>query len=1097
MFFKGPKNMTISKMRTTTIILLLYVLCMGVSCTAQPWMKPPYYNNLYPDSTKPVLLKDVQKAFEQWQEAHGTNKNIETDAQKGGEQEEANPGWMQFKRWENYMQPRVYPSGDISLPSRNYQNYKNYVRSRANAAGLRSLSGAAPSGNWIAEGPFGDPYGDGAGRINYLRFNPQNPNTMWVGSPSGGLWKSVDGANTWTSNTDALPIIGNSDLLINPIDTNVMYLATGDADGADTYSVGVLKSTDGGLTWDSTGLTWPVSGYYTIYKMLINPADTAIIIVASNHGLYRTADAGISWTLITQGSFSDIAFRPGDAATVYAVSNTFFISTDSGASFTYSGAGLPTENVQRMEIGVSAAAPNTVYVLASNQENSAFLGLYASTNKGGHFSTRCTAPNLLGYATDGSDSAGAGWYTLSIAVNPTNANDLYVGGVNHWRSTDGGQTWNCITQWYGCCGYPYVHADVHHITFYPGSGQTLYSCNDGGIFITSDNGTTWTDVSGNLQIAQMYRLGNSAFDSTMAMTGHQDNGSNFLQQGYWTNVLGGDGMECIIDYSNPNTMYAEYYYGDIYQTTDQWLTSNQIVGTGGSDINSNGAWVTPYIIHPTDNNTLLVGKSQIYRSTDAGATFQQVGELRIDPDVIIALAYAPSNPDYIYAATGSQLFVTTNGNDFTSITTGLPVNTASITYIAVSNSNPEKVWVTFSGYSGTQKVYESSNGGKNWTNYSSGLPNLPVNCIAYQDNTNDGLYVGTDAGVFFRSNTLASWQPFNTGLPNVVVDELELQYQMNKIRAATFGRGLWKSDLAIPTAAFSANNTRACAGSEITFTDQSVGSPTAWTWTLPGATPQTSAAQSPSVIYNTPGTYAVTLQVSNANGNETLTQNAFISIGAVPPVTAINASVCSGTYNFNGKQLTGPGNYLDTLVSAFGCDSVINLTLRSDTAPRVSLILPTDSFCTNQGAVALSGGLPPGGVYAGIAVSNGTFSPGLVSLGNHLITYTITGANRCTNTDTAYLSVEICAGLDQVEMQDLITVYPNPAGNLLNVESDLFGNYEPDMKIYDMTGREIVVPFTRSQNKMIASIADLAEGPYLIRIAAAGSITTKPFIRMK
>jgi PKD repeat protein len=978
----------------------------------QPWMMPPYYQNSNPDSSHPVLLSDVQRAFAAWENAHPTTNTEDTVAPKGDQEENERPGWMQFKRWENFMKPRVFPSGDVSLPSQDYQIYRDFVNTGHQYS---AHAGMVPlTGGWVPIGPNSVPSGGGAGRVNYIRMNPVNSNSIWCGSPSGGLWHSSNGGSTWSTQTDALALIGSSDVVINPLDTNIMYLATGDGDGEANYSIGVLKSMDGGHTWNTTGLVWSPGNYHVIRKMIMDPSDTSVILMASSHGIYRTANSGTTWTLVQAGQFYDVAFKPGSPSTVYAVSTSMYISTNNGTSFTASGTGLPTGNVQRMEIGVSPANSSYVYVLASNVSHSAMLGVYLSTNSGVNFTAQATYPNLLGYETDGSDTtSGQGWYSLSIAVNPTNASDVYVGGVNHWRSTDAGVNWTCLTQWYGCCGYPYVHADVHNIYFQPGSSTTLFSGNDGGVFQSTDNGTSWTDLSSNLEIGEMYRLGTSVTDSNYAISGLQDNGTDILEgPNNWSYVIGGDGMECIIAHSTTNVMYGEIYYGEIFQSTDGGNTfNNTITNSSGTGVNAQGDWVTPYIMHPTNDSILLVGKNQVYRTTDMGNTWASVDSLPLDTnDNIIALAYAPSNPNYIYAATVGRIFVSTNGSTFTEITGSLPVDSASITYIAVSNTDPSKVWVTFSGYSASNKVYASSNAGSTWSDYSTGLPNLPANCITYQNNTNDGLYVGTDVGVYFISNSLSSWQPFSSGLPNVVVNEMEIQYQMNKIRAATYGRDMWQSTLAIPVANFSAGTIAACTGQSVIFTDKSVGSPTGWNWTFAGATPPTSSSQNPTVAYGAPGTYAVTLTVSNSNGTETTTKTSYITVspGSVAGTISVsNTDMCPG--GTSTITLSGDTGSIQWKSSSDSITfSTISVTSSSFTTPVLSA---TEYYR----AIVTSGQCPSADVTVAITVRpytnssiSQTICQGSSFLGRNvsgIYVDTLSGSNGCDSFRTLNLTV--------------------------------------------------------------------------------------------
>jgi hypothetical protein len=239
-------------------------------------------------------------------------------------------GYKSFKRWEHYMKPRVYPSGDVTLPSKNYTNYKQWESDLA-AAGIPKST----NGNWSIIGPIGKPTGGGAGRLNFIRFDPTNSNTIWVGAPDGGLWKTTNGGTSWATNTDQLSTIGVSDVAIDPTNTQTMYLATGDSDGGDTYSIGLLKSTDGGNTWNTTGLTWATNLGRTIGRVLVNPSNPQIILVFSSAGIYRSTNGGSTFTTAT-GSFttSDGEFKPGDPNTVYACGTSFKRSTDGGATWT-------------------------------------------------------------------------------------------------------------------------------------------------------------------------------------------------------------------------------------------------------------------------------------------------------------------------------------------------------------------------------------------------------------------------------------------------------------------------------------------------------------------------------------------------------------------------------------------------------------------------------------------------------------------------------------------------------------------------------------------------------------------------------------------
>lgn len=899
-------------------LFIIFSLLLSKTAVSQSWqekMQDPSvnfydvqkaFNKKYSRKEK-EMSRERYEAFQKKQALLAKKQSRGLKTPKGSEEvaeeDESGeiPGWEIYKRWEDYVKPRVYPSGDRTVMIKAMNDYlQNYYSNNGNnttgAGPMRGMSGGGTTpttqaANWSLIGPSTSiPSGGGAGRVNFVRFDPASTSTIWIGSPDGGLWKSTNSGASWATTTDNLPLLGCSDLAINPLNSQVMYLATGDGDASDTYSLGVLKTTNGGTTWATTGLNWVVTNGRNISRLLINPVNPNTIFAATSNGVYRSINAGAAWTQIATAvaNIKDIEYRPGDTTTIYAASTTkFYKSTNGGTTFTNITAGLPaTTLVDRLAIAVSAANPSYVYVLASLASNDGFQGLYRSTDNGTTFTTRSTSPNVLGWASAGNDTGGQGWYDLSIAAAPTNADFVVVGGVNTWKSSDGGATWSLDSHWTGS-GAPYVHADCHALEFIPASASTYFIGCDGGLFRTTTTGASFSDLSNGLQISQPYRLGLSTTNANLLVTGFQDNGTNrWNGTATWNYIQGGDGMEAIVDWSNANVQYGELYYGQINRTTTGGNLTTSIVASGGTGVNADGDWVTPYIMNPQKASTLIVGKAQAYRSRNRGTNWTALGTTTGGTGNLVALAYAPSDSNYLYVAKSDRFFTSTNsGTSFTDRTGTLPVASATISYIAVANNNPSHVWVTFSGYSAANKVFYSADAGVTWTNYTTGLPNLPANCIVYQNGSaNDALYCGTDVGVYYRDNTAGSWVAYNTGLPNVIVKELEIQYTAAKLRAATFGRGIWQTDLATPgtsppVADFSANRTNICIGDCINFTDLSTGTPTAWSWSFPGAATTTSTLQNPTnICYNTAGTYSVTLTATNANGNNAITKTAYITV---------------------------------------------------------------------------------------------------------------------------------------------------------------------------------------------------------------------------
>jgi len=453
-----------------------------------------------------------------------------------------------------------------------------------------------------------------------------------------------------------------------------------------------------------------------------------------------------------------------------------------------------------------------------------------------------------------------------------------VGGVNIWRTLDGGSTWNIFGHWTGT-GSPYVHADVHDLIYK--DATTLYAGTDGGIFQTPNSGTSWGPVNGNMNIAEIYKMGLSKTTYNLDITGHQDNGTN-IYSGGWTATMGGDGMSCFIDWSNDQVMYGEQYNGSLNGTTDGGVTWNTIT-TG---LTGNGAWNTPWHQDPLTPNTIYCGYQQMFKSTNKGVSWTQMGT-QPTTSQISEFAVAPSNPQIIYAIQGNTVVKTSNGGTtWTDITGTLPVSGNWLATLTVKDNNPNRVWVTFAGYSAGDQIYGSTDGGTTWTSFSTGLPNLPVNCLVYWNGTKEGMYAGCDVGVYYRDSTMSSWIPYSTSLPNVGVHDLAIFYPLGKLRAATYGRGVWETDLynngaLAPLANFSVNNSWLCAGGTAVFSDLSTFTPTTWSWTFQGGNPGTSTLQNPSVVYATPGTYSVVLQCSNANGTNTMTKTVYINVTGI------------------------------------------------------------------------------------------------------------------------------------------------------------------------------------------------------------------------
>ena len=669
------------------------------------------------------------------------------------------------------------------------------------------LAADAPSftpqtANWTCLGTNSSAGGyAGIGRLNCIAFHPADNNTYWVGAPSGGLWMTANNGASWTCLTDQNGVLGISDIVIptDYVTSKTIYIATGDRDAFDNQSIGVLKSTNGGTTWMATGLSYSMSQHVSVNRLLLDPGNNQILIAATSNGVYKTLNGGLTWDIqLTPLEFIDMEYKPGNFNILYgstkgipSLRGEIYISYNGGADWVRT---LNLPEGKRIELAVSANQPSYVYAIVAGWDNGLY-GIYRSTNSGAGFTQVFNGTkagnNLLGWE-NGYDKKGQGWYDLCIAVSPSNANRIFIGGINTWRSTTGGKTWTLVNHWTGAYGVPPVHADKHMLKFR--ANGDLFECNDGGVYISTDNGTSWVDKTNGIVISQMYRIGNSKTVSNEVITGLQDNGTKLLSGGLWYDVYGGDGMDCLIDYSDVNTQYCSRENGKLYRTTNHcnWWDNIQPPYSGM------GEWVTPFIIDPLNHNTLYAGYSEIWKTTDQGTTWTKISSF--NSSKIESMAIAPSNNKILCAADANTIMKTMNGGvSWVEITGNLPVFRSNITSIAIKNDDPNTLWVSLGQYN-AYKVYQSTNGGTSWTNISEGLPQLPVYTVVQnkQVTSEVHLYAGTELGIYFKKGSDA-WIPYNTNLPNVKIGEIEIYYSSDpsksKLRAGTYGRGLWETPL--------------------------------------------------------------------------------------------------------------------------------------------------------------------------------------------------------------------------------------------------------------------------------------------------------------
>jgi hypothetical protein len=699
-------------------------------------------------------------------------------------------GFKPFNRWYWQAAPRVDASG-IFEQSDVWERALVAAREDGQA---EEFNRSASSGDaWSFVGHDTPDGLGGCGRINRVMARPGMQDQWWACAPAGGLWRSDNAGETWaTAGTDGLASIGISDIAFHPSDPEVMYLATGDGDYADTRSIGVLKSVDGGASWDATGLSWSTYMGRTISRLLVHPTHPDTVLAASSLGVYRSDDGGENWVRTLTGDYASLEFKPGEADVVLAGSFGNFVSRSFDGGVTWNTFSINGNDfgISRIALAFAPGAPDTAYAITGTMSGQGFDGFYRSTDAGVTWDLQADSPNLLGWTVAGTDPSGQAWYDLCIAVDPNDADRVWTGGVNLWSSQDGGSTWSCAGHWYGGSGLPRLHADQHSLQVLD-DGSLLIG-NDGGVASFDPNmgeAGASTDHSAGLAITQIYRASSDPESTDRVLIGTQDNGTFMRNDGNWSHVLDGDGFECHFHPSDPDVMYTSLYYGQIFRSDDGGNAFVEIAGNSGAGAHSQSAWLTPFVTSAFQPDELYLGKNTVYHSTDRGESWEMLGN--IPGSNITELAVSASDPNTIYAVKERILYKSTDGVNFNLVSAGNGYSW--IKKVLIDPSDAQHVWLALSNYSDTTKVLETTDGGLNWASRSSGLPPAPVNDLVSGFGAEGELLAATDVGIYHTTDG-QNWTQYSTGLPTVWVTDLIVNEGTGKIYAATYGRGMYVSD---------------------------------------------------------------------------------------------------------------------------------------------------------------------------------------------------------------------------------------------------------------------------------------------------------------
>jgi photosystem II stability/assembly factor-like uncharacterized protein len=702
--------------------------------------------------------------------------------------------WMEWQR--------SWP--DAAPDAAAYQAAMQQARMQENNARMSSTV------SWTVEGP-----GNIGGRFNSLAIDPNNNQVMFGGSTTGGLWKTSDGGNSWAPIFDNNPSLSIACIVFEPGSSSTLYVGTGDPNigGYPFIGTGIYKTTDGGQTWTNLGL----GNSYIISDIAIDPTNTNIMYAAAmglpfvrdnNRGLYKTTDGGQTWTqslfVSNQTGITDLVLDPVNPQVVYAASwsrirnnqESFIYSTESkiwkttdgGTNWNAVMSGIPSQAFSR--IGLCMYPGNNNQLFAMLVDTTLQLqGIYTTTNAASSWTAVPTAtldPNALG---------GFGWFFGKIFVKPNDPNTIYLLGVDQWRTTDGGQTWNLFTPpWFT---YE-VHADGHDLDFNTAGEMIL--CTDGGIYRSSDDGATWSDIE-NIPANMFYRVASNPFSPNDYYGGMQDNGTsggNASVINNWPRIYGGDGFQAWFDPINPSLWYVETQNGNVAYTDDAGFNYYSL---SFGDFTDRKHWDMPYLLSVHDPTVIYIGTHRVHKLTGApyGAGVPISNDLTdgviFAPrfHTITALGESPLAAGHLYAGThDGNVWVTTNdGVSWTDVTSTLP--NRYVTSVKGSPNMLNTIYVTHSGYRSNEfipHIHKSTNNGQTWVDISGDLPQFAINDLIIMPGNENVLFVATDAGVYFTSNGGTNWSRVGNNMPVIPVYALGLNNNGTKLVAGTFARSI-------------------------------------------------------------------------------------------------------------------------------------------------------------------------------------------------------------------------------------------------------------------------------------------------------------------
>ncbi len=728
--------------------LILIIYCVFNKLDAQTYlsMMKDYQVNIY----------DVKKEADAHFQKVGTAKGS---------------GYKPFQRWWAENEPKFFPSGDRS-------RYNPYQAVEAFKQLSRTSSDRSLSNPWTELGPDNannvtTHYAPGIGRVECVYVVPNNNNKIYMSSRSGGLWKTIDGGVTWACMTTSMVVPGVNTFAVNPLNSDDVLINI--QSGTNETTHGIFRSVDGGNTWATTPFNPAVlslGGLGTndyVFDIKFHPLNNDTIYIATSKGIYRSINNFLSVTRVRTSGCNSIAFHGINANIIYVTnvySNTDILvkSIDGGTTWANAGT-LSNNNNAYLSLQTSKANPNTLYLYSSS-------GVWKTTDTGLSFIQITAAAND----------------NYLFGISDTDTTNMLYGGINTYRSTNGGSTWSKATEWYkpDATATNYVHADLRYVYSLDG---VFYIGTDGYLCKSLDKGVSWTTMNDGTSIRENYRLGVSQSNHDWVSLGSQDNGSSLYKDGTWVEWYGADGMEQIVHPLNPNLMIANIQNGEKHRTFDGALSTEY---ANAHEVDKM-AWVAPCAYNPMSHNTLYSVGNKVYKSTNFGTTYTSLHDFGADAN---QLAVAENNANLILVSVNSALHKSTNGGvSFSQIGSGILPNNF-IHDIAFDPQDDNTFIVVYnSPFNLSNRVMITRDGGSTFQSITYNLNNLPVRSVVIDQSPQKNIYLGTEIGVYAKAMSATTWSSFNNGLQPISINELEIQYGSNTLYAASWGRGLWKAKL--------------------------------------------------------------------------------------------------------------------------------------------------------------------------------------------------------------------------------------------------------------------------------------------------------------